>query len=271
MSAKSGAEEKASTHMVLLPRSTVNGTASCSLKIIQVYHPRQDSTILLVQGQNIYELQKTQIAKYASWFLDQRVLSNKQMLMGTPIDPRFILLPYFEVAGSRYSPLEQIVHSSNITTPSNVKVLPLQHWRQWKMDEVFDVNDKLGDDMIVFRYNKDKTLAWLQRKVEKVSKVLALQRKRVQQTAQPLFAESFRSGSSFQQQHQHHQKNFSVEDTVIEDQDRRVALEITCDLLSDSLISELVPVFGYTVDEIMVTKSASTLKRKAEWEIALEV
>lgn len=261
------------THIVMMPKESLSPTANVELNTIQVYHPRNDSTVLFIQGGQFFEVQKTQIAKYGSWFLDQRVSSNKNVLFATPFDPRFILLPYFEKAGSRYSPLEQIVHSSSIPTAANVKVPPLQFWRQWKMEEVFDVNDKLGDDMIVFRYNKEKALAWLQNKVEKVAKILAVQRKRAQRQTQPLFVTSFRSGSSFQQQHQQQQSvQEDPETAVVEDQDRRTAVELVCDNISDSLAGDLVQAFGYSVEEILSTKAATTsLKRKADWEIALEV
>ncbi len=270
MSAESG---KSSTHLIMLPKQASGENLSHELTMIQVYHPRQDSTILFMNGSKFFEVQKTQVAKYASWFVGQRVIPNKDVMMAAPFDPRFILLPYFEKAGSRYSPIDQIVHSSTLNTPANVKIPPLEHWKQWRLEEVFDVNDKLGDDMIVFRFNKDKTMAWLQNKVEKVAKVLAIQRKRAQQQAQPLFAASFRSGSSFQQQQQRqHQSTTDNEEVIVDDVDKRGAIELIGDNLSDSLIGELTKLYGFTPEEIMVTKAnASGVKRKADWEIALEV
>lgn len=259
-------KEGMTSHLVLLPNKALED-AKNELTMLQVYHPRQDSTLVFMQEGKFFEIQKAQIAKYSSWFIGQRVLPNKDILMSTPYDPRFILLPYFETAGSRFSPLDQIVHTSTIPTPVNIKIPPLHHWRNWNMDEVFDVNDQLGEDMIVFRFNKEKTISWLRNKVEKVARVLALQRKRAQQHAQPSFAASFRSGNAVAKKPPIEVEN----EAVVNETDRHSAIEIVCDYISDSLISDLISSFGISVDAVMVTKAnLSGVKRKADWELALE-
>lgn len=45
------------------------------------------------------------------------------------------------------------------------------------MSEVCDVNDKLGDDMILYKYNETKALEWLRLKVQKVATTVAKKRK----------------------------------------------------------------------------------------------
>lgn len=257
--------------LIVAPDTAVKGShpqVKSELSVFQVFHPRHESCILLQQEGKFFEIQKSQLGKYASWFINQQVNSSKHIYLGSQVDPRFLLLPYFEAAGSRFSPLEQIVHSSTIATKGDgVRILPLTHWKQWRMEEVFDVNDKLGDDMILFRYNKDKTLAWLQGKVNKVALVLAKQRRLLEQRSQSLFAPSFRSGSAAPS----HTTNTPT-DIAVDRHDTKLAVEIVCDNLSDALVAELVAAVGFTVAEIMVTKApTSSLKRKADWEVALEV
>ena len=36
---------------------------------------------------------------------------------------------------------------------------------KWNMQDICDINDKLGDDMILYRLNRDKTLSWLKEKI----------------------------------------------------------------------------------------------------------
>lgn len=60
------------THMIMMPKESLSPATNVELSTIQVYHPRNDSTVLFVRGGQFFEVQKTQIAKYGSWFLDQR-------------------------------------------------------------------------------------------------------------------------------------------------------------------------------------------------------
>eukprot|EP01035_Chromulina_nebulosa_P032966 gene32966-44103_t len=83
----------------------------------------------------------------------------------------------------KYSPLSQIVISDGTTEPR----LPLGNVLQWKMDEMCDVNDKLGDDLILYRYNSDKVLSWLKAKVTRTSKILQEQRRKKDASHNPLF------------------------------------------------------------------------------------
>jgi hypothetical protein len=54
--------------------------------------------------------------------------------------------------------------------------------------------------------------------------------------------------------------------------DIKVALELVCDQLTDSLAQLLLTKFGYAANEVgMKPPTASNNKRKADWEIQLEV
>lgn len=56
------------------------------------------------------------------------------------------------------------------------------------------------------------------------------------------------------------------------EEDIKLAIEIVCDQLTDSLAQELMAKFGYATAEIGAKPVNSTNnKRKADWEIQLEV
>lgn len=142
------------------------------LSLLTLPHPQQDEGgVLFCQaGSRLYELQSVQPRKYGAWFIDQRVASDSSFLMATKFDPKFLLLPFLEKA-TRYSPLDQI-----ITYVEGCDQIPLHHHSEWSMNDICDVNDQLGDDMILYRLNMDKTLLWLQTKVNNTALYLCKKR-----------------------------------------------------------------------------------------------
>ena len=128
------------------------------LLLKELPHPKQfhstGRTVFIQWSNDIYEMQSVQWKNHGSWFINQRVSSRKLFYLASKIDPRFLLLPYLEKAEckGKFSPLSQIIIADGIEAPR----LPLENVPQWKMDEICDVNDKLGDDLILYRYNSDK-------------------------------------------------------------------------------------------------------------------
>lgn len=135
---------------------------------------------------SMYELQITQPRKYSSWFINQRVSSGQDVYMANVFDPRFLCLPFLEKSAGKYSPLDQIVFMD-----AKYARFPYARANTWKLDEVCDVNDKLGDDMILYRYNETKMLEWLRRKVENTAKALMKQRLARAQSQNTTFASGF--------------------------------------------------------------------------------
>ena len=140
-----------------------------NLLFVNLPHPKagNDVVFVIVDG-NIMELQSVQPRRHGSWFIDQRISSDNFLYLASKIDPRFLILPFLEKDPLRFRPLDQIVLSK----------IPLTGSQDWKLDEICDVNDKHGDDMIFFRINELKTLKWLKLKVEKTAVILSLQRAR---------------------------------------------------------------------------------------------
>lgn len=144
-------------------------TVDLELKLFP--HPKGCGMLTIVLENGFYELQSIQPSRFGSWFINQRVSSNKTMYMASRLDPRFLCLPYFEKSAGKFSPLDQIIFVGD-----KFARFPFNLAHTWKLYEICDVNDKLGDDMILYRYNEDKVIEWLKQKVQRTSEVLLKQR-----------------------------------------------------------------------------------------------
>lgn len=143
-----------------------------SFSVTTLPHPRDGPSLFLVQAGSIYEYQKATPRKLGCFFIDQRISSNSTIYVATCVDPRFLLLPFLEAnAKGRYSPLDQI-----LTHVEGTQRIPLDNVAKWKMNECCDVNDKFGDDMILYRYNEEKTIQWLRNKVMRTAALLKSKR-----------------------------------------------------------------------------------------------
>lgn len=99
---------------------------------------------------------------YRSWFIDETVKSDGNLLLLTPVNPLFLVLPRLrEQCSSRAVPLEDLLSEKGYS-----KLL----------DYVTNI-DLIGDlkgpaDMKAYKYNEEKTLAWLEGRVKKLATVL---------------------------------------------------------------------------------------------------
>ena len=143
---------------------------SNELKFFTFPHPKDGGIVFCVVGSNMYEVQRVQPRKYGSWFIDERVSSDPSYLMASKFDPKFLLLPFLE-RSTRFSPLDQVV--SHVDGCDRI---PLQNCGQWNLGDICDINDQLGEDMILYRLNMDKTMAWLKKKVDGVAAYLCKKR-----------------------------------------------------------------------------------------------
>lgn len=234
--------------------------------IYSIPHPKgENNTTLCIYWNHIYyELQSKLLHKYASWFIGQRVSSSNHIYLASKMDIRFLLLPYFEKAGEnqKYSPLDQI-----ITQPmkNDISRIPLESIQTSKLSSICDINDKYGEDMIFYRYNPEKTLTWLMKKVQKLIHTIVVQNQKKLQRLQPTFVQSFNINRD------ENHPTVSGDEGKETEEDVKLALELVCDQLSDNLATQLITKFGMKSSDIG-NKPTTTLsnKRKADWEIALE-
>ncbi len=149
--------------------------------------PHQNGAKLFFEFQDdLYELQVVQPRRFGSWFISQRVSSSKCFYTGNKIDPRFLLLPFFEMSKAQYSPLNQV-----IIAVEGFFHMSLVNAKQWKLEEICDVNDRIDDEIIFYRYNPEKTIVWLKSKVHNTSKTLFKHRQSKALTVNPSFSSNF--------------------------------------------------------------------------------
>jgi hypothetical protein len=239
------------------------------IQILTLPHPRH-GPISYIECQNIiYEIQSFTPNRHRSWFINQRVSSDPGFLLATKIDPRFLILPCLEMYGQKYSPLDQIV-----TVQNGCNRIPLNNMLLWKMEEICDINDKLGDDMILFRYNESKVLQLLRTKVIRLAKHLYIRQKVVQ--SQNMYASNFNpnsqmsivSSSTDNLSASNEVPRDYTDDTIM--QSLNVILEYISS--TSTIIEKLLSSFSLTIDMLNEKNTSSTShKRKADWETALEV
>lgn len=256
-------------------------------------HPRGYGMMIIDLEDQFYELQSTQPRKFSSWFINQRVSSSQTVYMANIFDPRFLCLPFLEKAGAKYSPLDQIIHMDE-----KYARFPFQRVSTWKMQDICDVNDKLGDDMILYRYNESKVIDWLKGKVGRTAAAFMKQRLAKMQNT------TFASGFNVSKQStgaittndgpscsgtlrlvggslhcpmfvihcvaaaccKHTADTSSKEDIVM-------ALEVVSDYLTPAMAERLLKAYNMTPADLNTSKAAAAanLKRKADWEQELEV
>lgn len=141
-------------------------------QVLALGHPRggKPAQFLLTPEGHFCELQSFQPSgsKFGSWFVEQRIVTDGRLFVASPLDPKFLLLPVLERHGAqRYSPLEQI-----LAAETGGAYMPLRACRRLELHRICDVNDQLGDDMLLYRLNTEKTLIWLAQKVERTKKAL---------------------------------------------------------------------------------------------------
>jgi hypothetical protein len=228
------------------------------LKLIP--HTKYDKILCISWKNSFYELQSCSLQKYTTWFIDQRISSSQFLYLANKIDPKFIVLTDLEKSGAngKFSPLDQLIDRAAFS------LFDFANHTDWKLDELCDVNNSFGDDCLMYRYNKEKTMTWLKKKVLTVSRVLMAQRLRREQRQQPSFVGGFQGNI---------EKTLGAGVDQASDlpscDDIRISVEIVSDYLSDSLMKLLLAEYDLKVEDF--TGRSSLGKRKADWEIALEV
>eukprot|EP01034_Spumella_vulgaris_P024793 gene24793-31172_t len=132
----------------------------------------------------------------------------------------------------------------------------------------------IDDEIIFYRYNVEKTIAWLKKKVQATSATLLKHRLSKAQTVNPSFSSNF--DISGQSNKQSSSTSAATGTTEPEEEDIKLALDILCEYLSDSLLSRLLSEYKYNAKTDLVKKGASSAsegsgKRKADWEDELEL
>lgn len=257
-----------------------------NMNLVSLMHPKGVPVVYMIYKDDVYEVQTIQPMKYCSWFINQRVSNNECIYVANKIDLRYLILSDMIAAGSKYSPLDQII----ITQPTCCRI-PIHMIKRMNMTDVCDINDKYGEDMILYRYNEDKTMKWLTDKVNRTCRVIAKQRIRKNASINTSFVSNFNVSeqstittaattaiTTGKDSNNGNGESESVlvdnadDDIVITREDTKVALQIICDYLTETIASKLVACFDMTLQDLLPSKAAQNItKRKADWEIELEI
>ncbi|KAG9491859.1 hypothetical protein GDO78_000388 [Eleutherodactylus coqui] len=125
--------------------------------------------LFINSGQQVCEVKAFQ-EEFRSWFIGETVQEDGRLLYATPVDPLYLLVYYLMKADKeqgKFQPVEQIVvdeefPSCNLLLQCTQVAQSLHHVTEEK---------EIGSKKF-YKYSKEKTLAWLKKKVDQTIKVL---------------------------------------------------------------------------------------------------
>ncbi|XP_074186015.1 ribonuclease H2 subunit B isoform X4 [Rhinolophus sinicus] len=118
--------------------------------------------------QQLFEI-KVFKEKHHSWFINQSVQSGGLLHLATPMDPLFLLLYYLKKADKegKFQPLDQVVVDDMF--PDCILLLKLPELEKL-LQHVTE--EKEIDKKKYYKYSKEKTLKWLEKKVNQTMAAL---------------------------------------------------------------------------------------------------
>ncbi|KAI4484933.1 hypothetical protein M0802_012941 [Mischocyttarus mexicanus] len=154
------------TWVFLMKGDSLEGKDGNLPNVVKLRHPASSQPAMFVFSPGDLTIQEVLAfdENKRSWFIDDNVKSDGKMHLSTPIDPIFLVLPYLRKS-LQIQPLDQCLWDEDYPeTPR------LAHCQNLKLSLVAD---RKGDESLqAFKYNEDKTLNWLKKKVERVAEVL---------------------------------------------------------------------------------------------------
>ncbi|XP_066588481.1 ribonuclease H2 subunit B isoform X2 [Prorops nasuta] len=163
---KTANSNPANNTWVFLMKDGLESTDGTLPEIVKLRHPASNLPAMFVFSPKDLTVQEviTFDENKRSWFIDENVKSDGKMHLSTPIDPIFLILPYLRKT-NQAQPLEQCLRDEDY--PETTRLARCQNVK------LSLVADRKGDESLqAFKFNEDKTLAWLQKKVERVAEVL---------------------------------------------------------------------------------------------------
>ncbi|XP_041358791.1 ribonuclease H2 subunit B-like [Gigantopelta aegis] len=155
-------------------------------------HPKTDERALFMfaKGNKVYELIKFK-EEFRSWAVDDQIIQDGGMIITTPVDSLFLVLPYFVKAAqtAKFMTLDQIVVDADY--PECIRLHSCSG-----LDELHQITDVKGhDDIQAYRYSKDKTLSWLRLKVEALTDAIIENKMNLTSATSSIFIKSNKSES----------------------------------------------------------------------------
>uniref|UniRef100_A0A3P8UWP1 Ribonuclease H2 subunit B n=1 Tax=Cynoglossus semilaevis TaxID=244447 RepID=A0A3P8UWP1_CYNSE len=129
------------------------------------------SLYMLSAGEELYEVKAFE-EDFHSWFVGQTVQRDGRLLFVTPMDPLFLILPYLSKSGKegKFQPVDQIVMDEDF--PACPRLMTCTR----SLSSLHHIaEEKEVGELKFHRYSQEKTMIWLQKKVERT--VVALKNK----------------------------------------------------------------------------------------------
>ncbi|KAL6434230.1 hypothetical protein ACFW04_005980 [Cataglyphis niger] len=165
------------TWVFLMKRDSLDSSNVAQSEIVKLRHPASNKPTVFIFSPGNLTVQEVLIFDETkrSWFIDNNVKSDGKLYLSTPIDPIFLVLPYLRKS-QLAQPLEQCLWDEDF--PETYRLAQCENLKLWL------VADCKGDKSLqAFKFNEDKSLKWLQEKVEKVAHLLKQKRVHVSQGA----------------------------------------------------------------------------------------
>ncbi|XP_068919709.1 ribonuclease H2 subunit B isoform X2 [Petaurus breviceps papuanus] len=152
-----------------LPGKTENGPVFTRLR-----NPCTGEAALYLFDTNVQQLFEVKAfhEEYHSWFIGQTVQHDGRLLLVTPMDPLFMILYYLikaEKEQGKFQPLDQVVTDAEFPNCSMLlqcaKLRPFLH----HVTEEKEIGNKK-----FYKYSKEKTLKWLNKKVDQTVRALKI-------------------------------------------------------------------------------------------------
>ncbi|XP_015596793.1 ribonuclease H2 subunit B isoform X2 [Cephus cinctus] len=156
----------ANTWVFLMKGDGLDTTDGNLPDVVKLRHPASNQPAMFVFSPGDVTVQEvlTFDENKRSWFIDDNVKSDGKMHLSTPIDPIFLVLPYLRKS-QQVQPLEQSLRDDDYPETSR-----LARCQNLKLSLIAD---RKGDEELqAFKFNEDKALNWLQKKVERVAEIL---------------------------------------------------------------------------------------------------
>ncbi|XP_040478488.1 ribonuclease H2 subunit B isoform X3 [Ursus maritimus] len=168
-----GDRARARQHVFLLPEYLKDASKKMKsgLLFVKLVNPCSgEGTIYLFNMclQQLFEI-KVFKEKHHSWFINQSVQSGGLLHFATPMDPLFLLLHYLRKADKEgtFQPLDQVVVDDMF--PNCILLLKLPDLEKLLRHVT---EEKEIDKKKYYKYSKEKTIKWLEKKVRQTVSAL---------------------------------------------------------------------------------------------------
>ncbi|KAF7782330.1 hypothetical protein Agabi119p4_1706 [Agaricus bisporus var. burnettii] len=185
-----------SAQFCVLPSEAVRSLCACEEKVpyLRLPHPRTDIPSLFLPIDNgdvatnqVLELQAINPMDSRSWFLGNEVIADGKLLLMTPIDPVFLLLPVLSCiqpndgSAGQFKPADDMLEEAALRLQeqsqsrkdgriSNEDILRLTNLRCARnaLKHICDIKE-ITEEITVYRYSRERVLDYLRKKVIRLS------------------------------------------------------------------------------------------------------